>query len=100
LKAGGGIGVVLSDMSPHISGIRERDIAGSIELVETAFGVAEELLKPGGWFIAKIFPSPDSDLLFKRIATSFDKLQRVNLDSTRKTSNEYYCVGKGFRGRS
>jgi len=97
MRAQGRLDVVLSDMSPHISGIKDRDIAGSLELVEIAFATAQELLKEGGWLIAKIFPSPDSELLFKRMNPWFVKLQRVCLDSSRKTSNEYYFVGKGFR---
>jgi len=89
--------VVLSDLSPHISGIKERDIAGSLELVQLAYLTAQKFLRDSGTFVAKIFPSPETDALFKELTGSFAKLQRVGLDSTRKTSNEYYFVGTGYR---
>lgn len=90
-----GVDVVLSDMSPKLSGIRFRDTQQSAELVERAFQIAQMLLKKGGTIVTKIFPSPEADQLFKQYKPEYQKLVRVDLDSSRKTSTELYFVGVG-----
>ncbi len=93
-----GIDLLLSDMSPKLSGIAIRDMVRSVELVEMAYNVGLQLLKPGGNFIAKIFPSQDAEELAKKIKPSFKNFARQNLDSSRKTSNEFYFVARDFKG--
>jgi 23S rRNA (uridine2552-2'-O)-methyltransferase len=95
--ADGAFDVVLSDMSPKLSGVKDRDIAQSIELVEMAFGVAEQLLRGGGTFVAKVFSSGDTDILFEALQPSFKKLFRAHPKSSRKTSTELYLIGIGFQ---
>ena len=91
-----GLDVVLSDMSPKLSGIRFRDACESANLVEAAFYIAEKFLKPGGNFVSKIFPGPESDELFSRLKKYFKSFSRMKLNSTRKTSTEIYFVGCGY----
>lgn len=93
-----GMDLILSDMSPKLSGIAIRDMVRSVELVEMAFNIGSQLLKPGGNFIAKIFPSQDAEELAKKIKQSFKSFARQNLDSSRKTSNEFYFVARDFKG--
>lgn len=92
----GAADVVLSDMSPKLSGVRDRDIAASCELVQLAFEFAYGILQPGGWFIAKVFPGPESDELYKSAVPHFRRLQRVTLKSSRATSNELYFVAQQY----
>lgn len=94
--AGGKVSLVLSDMSPQLTGIRFRDAARSAELVELAAAIASQLLEPGGAFVAKIFPGSESDAIFQTIRGSYQSFTRHVLKSSRKTSNEYYFVGRGF----
>src|SRR6187549_2788304 len=49
----------LSNMSPSLSGVRDRDEAQASELVSRALAVAERLLRPGGSFVCKIFMNSD-----------------------------------------
>ena len=91
------VNVVLSDMSPQLSGIRFRDAVRSAELVELAFGVCRNFLSPGGSFVAKIFPGPECEELARELRLSFDKFSRRVLESSRKSSNELYLVGQGFK---
>lgn len=95
---GGPVDLLLSDMSPHLSGIRFRDVARAAELGETVFGLAAELLKKGGSIVVKVFPGSETDDLVKANKPRFLRLDRVKLDSTRKTSTEMYLVGLGFNG--
>lgn len=88
---------VISDMSPKLTGIREADQAGTVALAELALWVAGELLCEGGTFVAKVFKGNETELFVKSARSRFNKLQRVELDATRKTSNEFYVVGSGFK---
>jgi 23S rRNA (uridine2552-2'-O)-methyltransferase len=100
LKALGPFDVVLSDMAPQLTGIPARDTARIAELFELALESASALLKRGGIFVAKEFPSQEIDETFRRFRGEYEKLDRTRLKSTRTTSNELYVVGRGFRGKS
>lgn len=90
--------VVISDLSPQLTGIKFGDAARSAELVELGFDFAERVLRQGGTFVAKIFPGPESDQLGQRMRKRFANLTRHCLKSSRQTSNEFYFVGRGFHG--
>jgi 23S rRNA (uridine2552-2'-O)-methyltransferase len=96
LKDLGPYDVLLSDMSPKLSGITARDQAGVAELFELALSLCSLFLKPGGSFVAKEFPSPEVDELFKAYRSRFEKLGRTRLKATRNTSNELYVIGRGY----
>lgn len=98
LRKFGPYDAVLSDMSPQLTGIAAQDNVRISELFELALEVTCDLLKPGGFFVAKEFPSPEIDRVFDRFRGNFEKLERTRLKSTRTTSNELYVLGKGFRG--
>ena len=89
--------LVISDLSPHLSGIRAADDARVSELLDTAFHLNSVFLKEGGFFIAKAFPSNDVEVVAKKYQKSFEKLGRTILKSSRNTSNEFYFIGKGYR---
>ena len=95
--AGGRVDLVLSDMSPSLSGLRFRDSFESAELVRVAFEFAQSSLRNGACFVAKVFPGEDAEELFGELKPSFGSLSRVHLKSSRKTSSELYFVGKGYR---
>jgi len=99
LEESGGFDLILSDMSPNLSGIRFRDAAASAALVEEALGLASNLLRSNGSFVAKIFPGSESDEVFEISRTLFKTVKRVNLKSTRTTSKEFYIVARGKIGR-
>lgn len=85
---------VISDMAPKLSGIPEVDRARSKVLAESAFTSALQVLRPDGTFVVKLFQSPDSDKLAKTFMQSFKRSSRVVLDTTRKSSTEWYFVGQ------
>lgn len=88
--------LVVSDMSPKLSGIRDRDLAHSIALVERCHTVCQSQLRKGGSFVAKVFAGADTDELYEQLRPSFKKLFRVHPKASRKTSTELYFVGLGF----
>lgn len=91
-----GFDLLVSDMSPNLSGVRFKDAAESAALVEEAIGLSLTLLRPGGAFVAKIFPGSESDDVFRLAREKFRSAKRVNLKSTRNTSKEFYIVAQGL----
>jgi len=85
---------VISDISPHLTGITARDNADFAELLTLVFNVALKMLQPSGWFVSKIFPSHDVDQIIQEHKTHFAKLSRTVLKSSRNTSIEMYLVGQ------
>ncbi len=88
--------VVMSDMSPKLTGIVARDAAQVSEVFKLALDVALKLLKSNGTFVAKEFPSPEVDALFESYKHRFRKFERTRLKATRSTSTELYVIGSGL----
>ena len=89
--------VVLSDLSPRISGAYATDHARSVALATAALDVAEAVLRPGGAFATKVF---DGDLvgpLVDRIGRGFREVHRTKPPASRGPSSEIYLVGLGRR---
>ncbi|HQH25881.1 MAG TPA: RlmE family RNA methyltransferase [Oligoflexia bacterium] len=97
-RAGGKVSLVLSDLSPQLSGVRFRDAVKSAELVECALDLSREILENGGSLVAKIFPGPECDSLVEKFRASFRVFSRASLKSSRKSSTELYFVAREFRG--
>ncbi|MBN8548399.1 MAG: RlmE family RNA methyltransferase [Deltaproteobacteria bacterium] len=95
-----GFDLLLSDMSPKLSGIKEADQAGTVACAELALWGAQTLLKKGGSFVCKVFKGNETELFYRAARPAFEKLQRSELDATRKTSNEFYLIGTGYKGQS
>ena len=92
------VDVVLSDMSPNLSGISSADQAASIYLLELALDMVRRVLKPGGTFVAKLFQGVGSDDYLKEVRKDFDKVVIRKPPASRSRSREVYFVAKGFRG--
>jgi 23S rRNA (uridine2552-2'-O)-methyltransferase len=89
---------VLSDLAPRLSGIRDADISRSLELVRMAHGVARELLRPGGSFVAKTFVADELRDFFAELKRDFSDVERTRPEATRKGSSEIYFCARGFKG--
>ncbi len=92
----GAFDVVLSDMSPRISGAYATDHARSVGLVRDALRLAEVVLAPGGTFVAKVF---DGDLVAgieSEMAGRFRRVRRSKPPASRTGSSELYLVASGF----
>lgn len=90
------VDVVLSDMSPNISGIALKDEAESIMLGEIALDFSSDYLKKGGVLIVKLFEYPDTVALVKKIKTMFSQVIRAKPAASRSESREFYVVARGF----
>jgi 23S rRNA (uridine2552-2'-O)-methyltransferase len=92
--------IVLSDMAPDTSGIRQLDQARSETLFERALEIATEVLAPGGNFVGKLFQGPDFKRLTEAVRARFAVQKTAKPASSRQISIEQYVIGKGFRGQA
>jgi 23S rRNA (uridine2552-2'-O)-methyltransferase len=89
--------LVISDMAPKTSGIKFKDQALSLELVEEAFALARTCLVEGGCFVVKIFEGPDVHGFTQGLRPWFAQVKTFKPKSSRSESKEIFIVGKGFR---
>jgi 23S rRNA (uridine2552-2'-O)-methyltransferase len=92
------VDLVLSDMAPNMSGVRDVDQPKSMYLVELALDLALRVLRPGGTFMCKVFQGEGFDELMANCRTHFTKVQTRKPAASRPRSREVYLVAKGFKG--
>lgn len=86
--------VVLSDMSPDISGNYSVDQARSVYLCEHSLKLACFLLKPGGHFICKVFEGEDLRNFISEVNKKFKIVSRFSPSASRKSSSEIYIIAR------
>ncbi|WP_296131962.1 23S rRNA (uridine(2552)-2'-O)-methyltransferase RlmE [Pseudomonas sp. Ga0074129] len=92
------VDLVISDMAPNMSGVRESDQPRAMYLCELALDLSSRVLRPGGDFLIKIFQGEGFDLYHKQVRQMFDKVQMRKPLSSRDRSREQYMLARGFRG--
>lgn len=90
--------LVISDMAPNMSGVRNVDQPASMYLVELAVDMAQQVLKPGGAFVAKVFQGEGFDALIRDLRSSYSSVVTRKPGASRPRSREVYVVARGFRG--
>jgi 23S rRNA (uridine2552-2'-O)-methyltransferase len=89
--------LVLSDVAPRTTGVRDRDAAASLELTQAALELALALLKPAGSFLAKVYFGPGVDALIRRVKRAFKLGKGHKPDASRSASREIYILGRGLK---
>lgn len=92
------VDLVISDMAPNMSGMSDIDQPRAMALVELAFDMAHQVLRPGGSFVAKVFQGEGSDTLMRDMRKYYGRLVSRKPDASRARSREVYWVGKDFKG--
>jgi 23S rRNA (uridine2552-2'-O)-methyltransferase len=95
---GGPVDVVMSDMAAPASGHPQTDNLRITALVEAASDFADEVLAPGGTFVAKVLGGGADRTLVARLNKTYDRVVHVKPPASRKDSSEKYLVATGFRG--
>jgi 23S rRNA (uridine2552-2'-O)-methyltransferase len=90
--------LVLSDMAASSTGHRQTDYLRVIALAEAALDIAEDMLKPGGVFLAKVLQGGAGQDLVTRLKQGFAKVQHIKPKASRQDSAEVYVLATGFRG--
>jgi 23S rRNA (uridine2552-2'-O)-methyltransferase len=95
---GGPADVVLSDMAASASGHTATDHLRIIGLAEAALDFAEDVLAPGGAFVAKVLQGGTEHGLLSRLKRAFRQVAHAKPPASRKESAEMYVVAIGYRG--
>lgn len=93
-----GFDVVVSDMAPKTTGMRQVDQQRSLELAFLAWEWAEKLLRVGGHFLVKVFEGPDTGSLLAVLKANFSSCRPVKPAGSRPASREIYLLGLKKRG--
>ena len=87
--------VVLSDIAPNISGIRDRDNALMDAILIEIRQCIDNFLKVNGTALCKVFHGENFDKLMIYMKTNFQKVKIRKPDSSRVNSKETYILGVG-----
>ena len=89
------VDLVIADMAPNISGVKDVDQAGATYLTELALEFSKDWLKPNGNFLVKVFIGAGFDDLVKTMRGHFDKVVTRKPKASRDRSSEVYLLGLG-----
>ena len=84
--------VVLSDLSPNISGIASSDQARAAELVRLALEFCRAHLAPGGAFLVKVFQGEEFAGLLREMKAMFHEVRTLKPSASREESRETYLL--------
>tara|TARA_Y100000590_G_scaffold3811_4_gene5039 strand:- start:3248 stop:3856 length:609 start_codon:yes stop_codon:yes gene_type:complete len=89
--------VVLSDIAPNISGIRERDDAVMNTILLDVCNCIDNFLRDNGSAVCKVFHGESFDNMMNYMKTNFQKVRIRKPDSSRRNSKETYILGIGMK---
>jgi 23S rRNA (uridine2552-2'-O)-methyltransferase len=89
------VDLVISDMSPNISGIGMVDQARGMHLAELALDFSLTRLNSGGNFLVKVFQGSGFDEFLRIMRGSFNRVVTRKPGASRGRSSELYLLGLG-----
>ncbi len=97
---GGKADVVLSDLSPSVSGVWELDQTRQVDLTFRVLELSRVLLGARGGFFCKLFEGERSQEVRDEFRRSFRSVRVVKPAASRNASSElyYYCEGLAHEG--
>ena len=91
--------VVVSDISPNVSGIWELDHARQIDLATYSLNIAKSVLKQGGNFFVKVFQGGSTHRFVEDTKRYFSFVKLVKPKASRAQSAELYVLAMNYRKR-
>lgn len=91
--------VVLSDLSPKVSGIWHYDHERQISLTLTSLKISTKLLKKGGKAVFKIFEGNNSRSVKQEASKVFSEVITSKPKASRQKSSEFYLVCLSYNGK-
>lgn len=87
------VDLVIADMAPNISGVKDVDQAGAAYLTELALEFSQDWLKPGGNFLVKVFVGSGFEEIMQAMRQQFEKVVTRKPKASRDRSSEVYLLG-------
>ena len=89
--------LVMSDVAPNISGNRAVDQPRSMYLAELAMDVCQQILRPGGSFVCKLFQGEGIDAYITAARGAFKRVKVFKPKASRPASREVYLVARNYQ---
>ena len=86
--------IILSDLAPKTSGVKEVDHYRSIGLSQRVVELAQKFLAPQGNLVIKVFQGPDFDNFLKELKNKFKQVKVFKPKASRDRSFEVYIIIK------
>lgn len=96
-RLGGPADVVLSDLAPNLTGVRDVDEARCADLLAVVVEALPSLLAPGGRALVKLFMDSSYATTVATFREVFAEVRTTRPDSSRRGSAELYVIATGFR---
>ncbi len=96
LEADDKVDLVLSDLSPNVSGIWELDHARQIDMTLNVMQLLPRLLKDGGTALLKVFEGDLLRSVWNEAKIDFESLKYVKPKASRAKSSELYLLCRNF----
>lgn len=97
---GAPVDLVISDMSPNLSGVAASDQARSIHLCELALEFASSHLKPEGALLVKAFQGAGYPEFLAAMRRTFAEVVSRKPEASRGRSTEMYLLGRRLKAGS
>ncbi len=94
----GGADLVMSDMAPNMSGMRDIDQPRMMYLAELALDLARSVLRPGAYFLVKVFHGEGLREFEAQLKADFASIKVRKPKASRARSSEVYLLAAGFKG--
>jgi 23S rRNA (uridine2552-2'-O)-methyltransferase len=91
--------LVLSDLSPNLSGIASADQARAAELARAAIEFCRRSLKPRGVLLAKVFQGEEFGSVLDAMKAVFVEVRTRKPAASRGESRETYLLARGLKER-
>jgi 23S rRNA (uridine2552-2'-O)-methyltransferase len=90
------VDLVISDMSPNISGMKSVDQPRAMYLAELALDFARKVLSPGGALLVKAFQGEGIEEFRRELQRSFRTVLTRKPKASRPSSREVYMLAKNY----
>ncbi len=90
--------LVISDMAPNMSGQQAVDIPRAMYMAELALDLSQQVLKPGGGLLVKLFQGEGFDSYLKQVRDQFGRVAMRKPRASRDRSREVYMLATDFKG--
>ncbi|KFP70840.1 Putative ribosomal RNA methyltransferase 2, partial [Acanthisitta chloris] len=93
------VDVILSDMAPNATGIKDLDHQKLISLCLGLLNLSQSILKPKGTMLCKFWDGSEARVLQHRLKEQFQDVRTIKPQASRKDSAESYYLARLYKGK-